>query len=95
MLDYASWFVEKSRNIPPLILNRNRKLSYVKMAKSVLFNSPNFKFYDQPPSQNRKVQKSVYLSLLKQKHLLNKNHEVVKVNFENLWIISKLFASNN
>ena len=96
-LDYARWFAENFLNIPPSILNR--KLSYVEMAKSVLSNSPvlrpNFKVTDQPPSQNKKFQKSVHLPPSKQKHWLIKNHEVLKVNFENLWIISKLFASDD
>ena len=62
-LDYARWFAENSLNIPPPILNR--KLSYGEMAKSVLSNSPvpkpNFKVTNQPPSQKRKVQKSIHL----------------------------------
>ena len=94
-LDYARWFSDNSLKIPPP--NLNRKLSYVEMAKSSLSSSPvprpKFKVTDQTSSQKRKVQKSVHLPTPKQKHWLIKNHEAVKVNFENLWVITKLFAS--
>lgn len=69
------------------------------MVKSSLSNSPvprsEFKVTGQIPSQKRKVQVPVHPPHSKQKHWLIKNHEVVKVNFENLWIITKLFASDD
>ena len=96
-LDYATRFSNNSLQIPPL--NLNGKLSYVEMAKSSLSSSPvprpKFKVTDQTSSQKRKVQKSVHLPPSKQKHWLIKNHEVAKINFENLWIITKLFASDD
>ena len=96
-LDYARWFSNNSLKIPPS--NLNRKLSYVELAKSSLSSSPVprpiFKVIDQTPSKKSKAQKLVHLPPSKQKDLLIKNLEVVKVNFENLWTITKLFASDD
>ena len=43
-------------------------------------------------SQKGKLEADSHPSPPKQKQWLIKNHEVAKVNFEDLWIISKLFA---
>ena len=72
------------------------KLSYVDKAKSSSSKLPT----PRPEkmeisldfSQKRKLQADNHPSPPKQKQWLTKNHEVAKVNFENLWIISKLFA---
>ena len=105
IVDYSRWFSDISTKAPfqPSV----EKQSYVAKSKisnqtipgSSLSNSPvprsKFKVPGQIPSQKRKVQVLVHPPPSKQKHWLIKNHEVLKVNFKNLWIILRLFASDD
>ena len=96
-VDYIRWFSGNTTKIPPL--SSVEKLSYVEMVKSSSAKIPVTRPEKKKPSQvfSQKGKQHVPGDHFSpnQKQWLIKNHEVAKVNFDNLWIISKLFASND
>ena len=95
-VNYTSWFSDNSpKTSPQFPVNRP---SYVEMVNSSRTTSPIKNPQDKVPCPRntplRAHQVSVQPSPPKHNQWLIKNHEVVKVDFENLWIIIKLFASD-
>ena len=96
-VNYTSWF---SGNVPKSFpqFSANRP-TYVEMVKSTSSTIPVEKSRNKDPSLRtnliRTHQAPVRLSPPKHKQWLIKNHEVVKVDFDDLRITTKLFASND
>ena len=93
-MDYVRWYSGNISSFPsPQMVE---KLSYVDKVKSGSSKLPVIRSerleVSQDFSQKRKLLVDSHPSPPKQKQWLIKNHELAKVNFENLWIISKLFA---
>ena len=93
-MDYVRWYSGNISSFPSSQMVE--KSSYADKAKSSSSKLPAPRSEKmevrQNFSQKRKLQAARHPSPPKQKQWLIKNHEVAKVNFENLWIISKLFA---
>ena len=96
-MDYVRWYSSNISSLPSLQMVE--KISYVGKAKSGSFKLPAPRSgkmeVSQDFSQKRKLQAASQPYCPKQKQWLIKNHEVANVNFENLWIISKLLASDD
>ena len=93
-MNYTSWFPgNSSKTFPQFPVNIP---SCVEMVKSYSSNIPATKPRKKDPNFlfNKKEihQVSDHPSLHKDKQWLIKNHEAVKVDFDNLWIITELFA---
>ena len=96
-VNYTSWFSGNvPKSFPQLLANRP---TYVEMVKSTSSSNPAAKSGNKNPclctNPVRTHQAPIRFSPHKHKQWLIKNHEVVKVDFDDLWIITKLFASDH
>ena len=94
IVDYSKGFSDNSSKVP--LQPPVEKPSYVEMVKSKNFNKTVPRPRKKEPNKTSNYQGKLHGSdrhpFPIQKQWLIKNHEVAKINFENLWIISKLFA---